>query len=148
VAAGFTEVHSAGADAAALVALVRATCDPAAGPLLLASGAGQGAALAQSLRQAGFRVLRRVAYAARPAPTLPVAALTALRAGDVAAVLVFSPASGRQLVRQLRAAGIDVAAIEALAISDAAAVALHPLPWRRIRVASAPKQDALLGLLA
>jgi hypothetical protein len=37
--------------------------------------------------------------------------------------------------------------VDALAIGGPAAVALQPLPWRRIRVAERPTQDAMLGLL-
>ncbi|MDA8251716.1 MAG: uroporphyrinogen-III synthase, partial [Rhodospirillales bacterium] len=44
-AAGFGDVHSAGRDATALAALAARLCRPQAGPLLLASGAGQGGAL-------------------------------------------------------------------------------------------------------
>ena len=53
-AAGFTDVQSAGRDAAALAVLVEQTCRPAAGPLLLASGEGQGMALATQLRGGGL----------------------------------------------------------------------------------------------
>jgi hypothetical protein len=37
--------------------------------------------------------------------------------------------------------------MDALAIGEAAAVALQALPWRRIRVAARPTQDAMLALL-
>ncbi len=144
---GFGDVHSAGADAAALAALVRKECRPGDGALLLASGAGQGLGLARDLRAAGFRVLRRVAYAALAVRALPAPAIVALRGRHVAAALVFSPESGRRLVALLRAADIDVADIDAIAISPAVKSALTPLPWRSIRVASHPEQDALLGLL-
>jgi uroporphyrinogen-III synthase len=147
VAAGFADVRSAGSDAAALLSLTCAACNPVGAPLLLASGEGQGLPLLRELRGAGFRVVRRVAYATRPAQALPPDALAALRSGEIAAVLVFSPASGKRILAQLRTAGIDVRAIDAFAISDAAAATLFRLPWRAIRVASAPNQDALLGLL-
>lgn len=146
-AAGFADVRSAGADAAALAELARAQCEPEEGALLLACGAGQGETLAELLRADGFRVLRRVSYAAMPATTLPPQALAALEAGEVAAALVFSPESGRRLVSLLKAAAADVRGLDALAISHSAAAGLAPLPWRRIRVASHPDQDALLGLL-
>jgi uroporphyrinogen-III synthase len=146
-AAGFADVRSAGADAVALAELARAQCHPEEGALLLACGAGQGETLAELLRADGFRVLRRVTYATLPATQLPAPALAALAAGEVAAALVFSRESGRRLVNLLRGAGVDVRDVEALAISQAAASGLAPLPWRRIRVASHPDQDALLGLL-
>jgi hypothetical protein len=37
--------------------------------------------------------------------------------------------------------------VDALAIGRPAVVALQDLPWRRIRVASRPTQDAMLALL-
>ena len=147
-AAGFRLVESAGADATALAALVIARCRPAAGPLLLASGSGQGMPLAHALREAGFTLNRRVAYATRPSESLPPAAAAALAAGGVGAALFFSPATARRCVALLRRARLPTCEVEALAISEAAALPLAVLPWRRIRVASHPNQDALLALLA
>ncbi|MFC7542534.1 uroporphyrinogen-III synthase [Siccirubricoccus deserti] len=73
--------------------MAAATLDPAAGPLLLAVGAGYGQELARALRVLGFRVTRRIAYAAKPAATLPEAARLALDQGEVVAALFFSPRS-------------------------------------------------------
>jgi uroporphyrinogen-III synthase len=143
--AGFLSVESAGRDASALAKLASRRLDPARGPLLLAAGLGQGMALAAELRQAGFRVLRRVAYAAEPARALPPAARRALAAGDIGHALFFSPASARAAQHLLR--GLPTAGITALAISAATAAALAPLKWAGIRVASSPDQEALLALL-
>ena len=147
-ARGFTLVHSAGRDASALAELAARVCDPAGLPLLLASQQGQGRALVRALRAAGFAVVHRSAYAARPVPALPEAARAALCAGEVAAALFFSPATARAFVALAAAlpAGL-FARVDALAISPPAAAALAPLPWQRIRVAAAPNQDELLGLL-
>ncbi len=144
-AAGFANTESAGRDAAALAALVTNRLDPALGPLLLAAGAGQGAALAVALRGAGFRVLRRIGYGARPARGLPAPARQALARGGIGHALFFSPASARAAVLLLR--GLPTAAVTALAISPATAAALTPLKWAGIRVASSPDQEALLALL-
>jgi uroporphyrinogen-III synthase len=148
-AAGFSAVHSAGRDAAALAKLAAGLLAPSGGPLLLASGAGQGLALAADLRARGFTVRRRVAYAAAPAAALPAAARAALAAGAVRSALFFSPLSARRFVTILQR---DIPAevvqgIEALAISHPTEAALTALPWRRIRVASHPTQEALLALL-
>jgi uroporphyrinogen-III synthase len=146
--AGPTKVRSAGRDAAALATLACAICDPAGLPLLLLSGAGQGQTLAKALRSAGFRVHRRIAYAAHPIPALPEAAFAALRAGPMHA-LFFSPETARVFVSLVfRAAAADaVKMATALAISEATRTALAPLPWQHIHVASTPNQDALLALL-
>lgn len=140
--AGFGVVHSAGRDAEALAALALARCDPAGPPLLLLSGAGQGFALAGSLRAAGFRVQRRVAYAARPVASLPVLP-------GFGHALFFSPETARHFVRLIlrEPATAMVESATALAISEPTRTALGLLPWRRIHVASTPNQDALLALL-
>ena len=148
-ARGFTTVHSAGRDARALAELAAQVCDPAGLPLLLASQQGQGRSLVRALRAAGFAVVHRSTYAARPVPALPEPARAALLAHEVCAALFFSPATARAFVALAAALPAELfASIESLAISPAAASALAPLPWRHIRVAAAPNQDELLGLLS
>ncbi len=148
-ALGFTRVTSADGDAAALAALAARLLRPADGPLLLPCGRGQGAVLASMLRQAGFRVNRRVVYAARPVRTLPPAAAAALRSGEVRAALFFSAETARAFVRMIQRAGLSGAlgGVDALAIGGAAGVALQALPWRHVGVAAKPTQDAMLALL-
>lgn len=149
-AAGFTQVHSAGADAVALAALTAACCDPTGAPLLLAAGRGQSVALAAALRQRGFRVIRRAVYAGVPVATLPTAAAHALRAGRLRAILLFSAETARQLARLLTRAGLreTVIDVDACAIGAAAATAIEGLPWRRVLRAAQPTQDAMLALLS
>jgi len=148
-AAGFTDVHSAGRDAEALAGLACALCRPEDGPLLLASGAGQGQALAASLRGRGFRVWRRVVYAAQPAASLPAAASAALASGKLRAVLFFSPQTARvfMTILQRDMPHADMRQIAALAISQAAAAPLRRAAWQSVRVATQPTQDHLLALL-
>jgi uroporphyrinogen-III synthase len=147
--AGFAVVSSADGNARALAALAKQSWVPRAGPLLLATGRGQGQDLAASLRDDGFRVVRRTVYAAVPVATLPATARAAVAAGEVSVVLLFSAATARHCVRLLRAARLHeaVKTMEALAIGPPAAMALRALPWRRIRVADQPNQDAMLALL-
>lgn len=152
-ARGFPEVLAADGFATSLAALVAERLDPAAGPLLLAVGEGYGQDLADALRARGFRVLRRVVYAAAPATTLPEPAQAALRADEVGTALFFSPRSVGAAMVQLRRAGLagKVARIDALAISPRVARALSatapPCGWRSIRVAARPDQEAMLALL-
>ncbi len=148
-ALGFTRVSSADGDGMALAALVMRECRPAEGPLLLLSGQVQGQSLAAHLRHAGFRVIRRVAYAARPTRSLPDAARDALRSGQVRAALFFSTETARSFIRLIRQAGLTetLTDIEAVAIGAAAGVALKALPWRHVGVAGKPTQDAMLALL-
>ena len=148
-AAGFARTASADGDARALAALAARSCDPKAAALLLATARGQGRELAADLRARGFRVIRRAVYAAVPARTLPPAARDDLAAGDVTAALFFSAETARHVIRLLRRARLHeaVRTVDALAIGRSAAVALEALPWRRIRVAARPNQEAMLALL-
>jgi uroporphyrinogen-III synthase len=148
--AGFAEVTSAGGNAEALAQLLRGCLSPSQGALLLPMARGEGLSLARDLRQAGFAVLRRAVYAAVPHKSLPAAAGTALSRGEACAALFFSPATARSFTKLLLAAlpAECVMAVDALALSPAVAAPLASLPWRRIRVAARPDQDALLTLLA
>ena len=146
---GFSDVRNTDANAAALAALVIQTCHPGQGTLLLLSGRGQGQALAHTLRAAKFRVARRVAYAAGAAPALPAAAHAALAQGDITCALFFSAATARAFLRLARRAGLwdRLRNIDAITIGQPARVALEAAPWRRIRIAARPTQDAMLACL-
>lgn len=147
--AGFRQVEGAEGEAVSLAALVAARAEPASGPLLLAIGAGYGLDLAAALRARGFRVARRVVYAAREATALPAPAVAALGAGQVTAALFFSPRSARAAMALIEQAGLRHAApgIVALALSPRIASSLRAWAWRRVAVADAPHQDRLLALL-
>ena len=77
-ARGFANVEAATGDAAALAALISATRRPEDGALCLAVGEGYALDFAAALRAKGFRVIRRVVYAARPIASLPGEAQKAL----------------------------------------------------------------------
>jgi uroporphyrinogen-III synthase len=147
--AGFRRVFNADGDATALASLVADALSPTHGSLFLPAGQGQGRDLAASLRQRGFQVIRRVAYHTVRLPALPEAAATHLRRGQLAAAMFFSAETSRHFVRLLRAAALTdtVRDVDAVSISERAAVALRHLPWRRISVAAKPNQDAMLVLL-
>lgn len=147
--AGFAEVESADGDADALASLVARRLRPEDGPLLLASGERQGLPLAATLRTQGYRVKRRVTYASVPAASLPAAAAALLREGKPHVALFFSAETAEAYVRVVRRAALDqaVETSEAVAIGEAASMALGALRWRRIRVAARPNQDEMLALL-
>jgi uroporphyrinogen-III synthase len=146
-AAGFLRVASAGGDAEDLLRLTQSLHRPGAS-LLLATGRRQGSALAQGLRDAGFRLHRRVVYAAAPERRLPEAAIDSLASGRTHAVLFMSAETARVFVAllppDLRPA---LAGVEALAIGRNAADILAPLPWRRVRVSVEPTLEQVLALL-
>ncbi len=145
--AGFADVLNADGDAAHLAALASQTV-PTGARLLVAHGRGQGGALIGELRQRGFRVRPRVAYATTPVRQLPEAAAAALSAGSVHAALFLSADTARTFVRLLPALARPLLAeVDALAIGQAAADALSPLPWHRVRVSLRPTLDQVLALL-
>lgn len=147
-ARGFPTVHSADADADALAALAARRCDPAGPALLLLCGAGQGHRLAAALRARGFRVARRVTYAARPVRRFPAAAATALEGGRTRAALFLSAETARAFAATVPPALVPaLASVDAVAIGGAAAAALHALPWRHVHVAQRPTLDGVLALL-
>jgi uroporphyrinogen-III synthase len=145
--------EAAGGTAEDLAALAAARLDPAAGALLLAVGAGYALDLATALRRLGFRAVRRLAYAAAPATTLPAAARAALAQGEVGRALFHSPRSAACAITLMKEAGIaeSLVGMEALAISrrvaEAAAAAAAPFAWRGLRIADRPAEEALLALL-
>ena len=141
-------VHSADGDAVSLAALVIQACRPQDGPLLLLSGASQGLPLAATLRAAGFRVIRRIAYRAAAPGTFPAAAAAAIAAGEIAAALFYSPETARNFVRLLPPALIPgLARIRALSLSPAITQALGALGWREAQSAPHPSQESLLSML-
>jgi uroporphyrinogen-III synthase len=147
-AAGFADVESAGRDATAMIALASQRLNPADGPVLLACGARQGHKVATSLREAGFRVLRRVTYRAAPISKFPASVGAALQAGQLHAAIFMSAETAAAFVRRCPPhLHPSLRNVLALAIGKPAADALEALPWREVRLASQPTLDGVLALL-
>ena len=145
---GFADVRSAAGDAAALADLAAALAEPAGAPLLLASGQGQGQALAADLRRRGFRVIRRVCYAARPVGQFPHAAAQALLSGRLHAALFLSAETAAAFVRLLPPClSARLGTVAALAIGRTTAETLETLPWSRVCRAASPTLDDVLAQL-
>lgn len=134
--AGFTDIHSANGDVAALSALAKQTFDPAQGALLHISGADVAGDLIAALDAAGFDAERRIGYAARPVTALP----PAFR-GPLDIVLFHSPRAARIFVR-LGAPNAE--ALVAGCLSPAVAASAAGPAWKQLIVAPAPREDALL----
>ena len=149
IAAGFSDVASADGDVDALARLVAARCRPEAGPLLQIAASERAGDLAGQLKAAGFGVRREVLYEARPARALSGAVEAALRGEEIDAVLLYSPRTARALAALLAAAGLVASArmVAALCLSEAVATAAAAVPWRTVRVAARPDQEALLACI-
>jgi uroporphyrinogen-III synthase len=147
-AAGFAEVRSAGGDAAALAAAVRATLDPAAGPLAFPRGETVAGDLAGALRAAGFALRETVVYAAAPASAAPPEIAAALAAGAVRAAAFYSPRTAAAFAALAGPWRAGLAATGAAAISAAAAAPLAGLGFRAVRVAERPDGAAMRAALS
>ncbi|WP_372397586.1 uroporphyrinogen-III synthase [Azospirillum sp. HJ39] len=153
--AGFTDVDSASGDVYALAERVRLLRDPAAGTLLHVAGSKVAGDLAGLLGTAGFTLHRSVMYDAVPASALSEETATFLRTSGIGGVLFFSPRTAASFVRLLAEAGLvdRCRTVDAFCLSPAVAEAARAYgdqgvtPWRSVRVAARPEQDALLDLL-
>jgi len=147
--AGFQNVVSADGDAAALIAKVVDSINPANGKLLHAGGVETAGRVKQALEERGYQVEAVILYEAVPAETLPANADEALRTNMLDGVLMFSPRSARVFASLVTKAGLaqNCQNMDAFCISSATADALSPLPFARLAVAGSPNQAAMLDLL-
>ena len=147
--AGFRAVASADGNVDDLAELAAARLSPGAGALVHAAGTTVAGDLAGRLVERGFIVHRAVLYQAVPATSLEPAAAAAMRRGEAAAALFFSPRTAATFVRLAAAAGVGDAcrAMTAVALSPAVATAFAALSWRAVRVAARPGQGDLLAAL-
>lgn len=134
--AGFQDVRSASGDVAALTALAASALDPAAGKIIHISGRHAAGDLAGELSKAGFTVERRIAYAAIAATELPPALTQPLD------VILFHSARAAEVFVSLGAP--NAAELTAACLSPAVAAKAEQVPWKRIIVAPAPREEALL----
>jgi uroporphyrinogen-III synthase len=146
-AAGFADVISASGAVDDLAKLVIGRLKPKAGALFHAAASVTAGDLQGLLEAAGFSVRRAVLYEAVESERLSAATRGMIARREIDAALFFSPRSAATFVRL--AAGLDEGCkhMVAVALSSAVAEKLAPLPWRRIAVAAAPNESALLAAL-
>jgi len=149
-ARGARALHVAAGDWQSLTRLLASAEGPPPGARLLhLSGAVITGDLAGAAAAAGFAYARHIVYAARPVQWLSRPTLALLAAGELDAVLFFSPAHAtiwRRLID--RAAARDrLFPLRAVVLSTAVAAAVAGLPWRQIAVADAPEQARLIERL-
>ncbi|MFY8107130.1 MAG: uroporphyrinogen-III synthase [Elstera sp.] len=147
-ALGFTQVESADGDALVLVNYVRDRLDPDEGKLLHLRGETVTVDPVPMLQDAGFTVESCTLYRAETIDQLSAEAVSALKAGRVGGVLLYSPRSAQAfeaaLIHSLNADAAQ--ALTAYCLSPAVAKALA-LAYRSVEVAPHPLGEALLGLL-
>ncbi len=144
--AGFLNVEAEGGDINGLVAHVRKTLQPGAGPILYLSGNETAGDLEGQLNTAGFDCWRAIVYDAVQAKD-PGLAAAALRTRTADGVLLYSPRSARiwcKIIWDVGLAG-QAAAAHYYCLSKNVAAAL-PKTWPRT-VAKSPDESAMLALL-
>ncbi len=144
--AGFAEVASAAGDVEDLARLVSARLKPEDGALYHGAGRRLAGDLKARLDSAGFTLRRAVLYEAHAASELSSATRTALSTGAIDAVAFFSPRTAQTFGELIQQADLAVAcaSLDAVCLSAAVAEKLRVLPWRNVRIAAQPDQDALL----
>lgn len=148
-AAGFTNVISADGDGKALAALIRERFDPSTGPLLYAAGRNRSQGFTDALKVTGVDLDLVVAYHMPATSKMSEELVALLRGGSLDGVVFYSRRSAELFILLTDAAGLaDIwSKLDVFALSERVASVFRGRPVRRIEVADAPREDALLELL-
>ncbi len=144
--AGFANAEAHGGDLDGLVAHIRKTLAPSAGPILYLSGNETAGDLEGQLTKAGFDCWRAIVYDAVQAKD-PGPAEALLRGRMADAVLLYSPRSARIWCKIIWDAGLaeEAASAHYFCLSKNVA-AILPKTWART-IAPSPEESAMLALL-
>jgi uroporphyrinogen-III synthase len=148
-AIGYKDVRSADGAAVDLIAMARGL-EPNAGAMVHVSGEDIAANVAEAIADAGFQARRLIVYRARMAHALAPAATSLLTSHAPGDSVVFHSARGAEsFCRLIEAAGLRSQAVRlnALCIGGRSAERASAFDFKRILVASAPRETALLALL-
>jgi uroporphyrinogen-III synthase len=136
-AAGFSDVRSADGDVNALARLAKRELDPTREKLIHIAGDYVAGDLGGELRAAGFSLERRLAYASVAATELPETLRQPLD------IVLFHSARAAEAFVALGAP--NAAELTAGCLSGLIAQAAAKATWKRILVASSPREEALLA---
>jgi uroporphyrinogen-III synthase len=142
--AGFADVRSASGDVHALAAFIAAARPAAVVHPCAAETAGD---LIGALAAAGVPARKAIVYETAAASALPEAVAAAFKAGGLVAALIHSPKAGRAAAELVAAACVDPGGASALGLSPSCVEAFTAPPWRAVRAAAGPNEEALLALL-
>ncbi|MSP43167.1 MAG: uroporphyrinogen-III synthase [Alphaproteobacteria bacterium] len=147
---GFRRVFAAGGDIAALAQLVTESLKPEEGILMHVSGTVVARELKDLLQKESFNVFRVRLYESEPATQLGEHTIAHFNKGEVDGVLFYSPRTAQIFTDLVVENRLTEACrrVRALCLSEAVAEVADKLPWRAVKVADAPSQDAMLSLLA
>jgi uroporphyrinogen-III synthase len=147
-AEGFADVRIGEGAGDGIAALAR-VLDPSDGAIVHVGGEDIASDVVNDLRAIGFTARRVIAYRARFAARLTPVALDLLTSRNDAAVMFHSARGAESFIALARDAGFALAVenLAALCLSARIATAAEPFGFRGIRIASAPRESALLALL-
>lgn len=147
--AGFDNLIVGPGQARGLLPLIIGFKGKIAGPIVHISGEDLRTDMAALLNAAGRPAERLSVYRMVAQSGLSHQAASALRQGQLDAVLFFSPRSAELFVTLMQAEGLAASfeGVIAVALSDAVAESLARLPWAAIRTAARPDRRAMLELL-
>ena len=145
--AGFGVVTAADGDVDSLAALAIDRLRPATGRLVHVAGRVSTGDLVGRLAAAGFEAERMPLYDAIAARSLSVTARRALETRTLAGATFYSPRTVRLFAKLARDSGLEstARALTAFCLSQAVAEVAATLPWQRVSVAAAPRQEALVA---
>jgi uroporphyrinogen-III synthase len=141
----FTEIHSADGDENDLAELIISKVEKASA-LLRLTGYDHTDKFADKLRKAGFTVMTLQIYEAVEKDSLTDTAINQLRSQKLNGVLFFSPKTVSRFYTLVHKYDLSDTCrnLSAWCISDNVANAAKELPFREIRIAAKPTQEALL----
>ncbi|HEX4194641.1 MAG TPA: uroporphyrinogen-III synthase [Stellaceae bacterium] len=145
--AGFADVTSAHGAVDDLAKLVMSRLKAKDGAVFHAAASVAAGDLQGLLEAAGFSVRRAALYEAVESARLSDPTRIAIAEHQIDAALFFSPRNAATFVRLATGLEEGCKHMVAVALSSAVAEKLAPLPWRRVAVASAPNESALLAAL-
>lgn len=142
-------VESAGGNVDDLAALIVHRAAPEGGKLVHIAGSAVAGELSERLVDAGFAIERYVMYDARAADRLSTRTISALKRGDIDAVLMFSPRTARTFAGLAERYGLAqcFGRMAACCLSEAVAGEIRVLNWQSVFVAREPTLEALLDVV-
>lgn len=148
-AIGYADVRSADGAAVDLIELAKGL-DPQGGAMVHVSGEDIATNVADAIADAGFTAARMIAYRARAAATLSPSALNLLTRVSVSDLVMFHSARGAEsFCRLADGAGLhtQAAKLTAICLGARSAETAAAFDFKRVLVASAPREKSLLALL-
>ena len=147
-AAGYSHAIAAGGDAMALAAYVAEHVMPG-NNILYPCGEETRIDMSALMAAKHIQVRPIICYRAIAEDSLPNAVIDALAAGTLGGVVLFSPRSAALVCELMTAAGFADSAreIDAFCISLNVASATGTLPFRSVKVAASPTNEAMITLI-